>query len=127
MPHAAKRKPGRPPTGKKGYCLRMLPGTHTKLTQAAKAAGFDGLGDWLDQSPLLFTFATEATDDWDEIPFDDLLREFQYRTAQAMKALAGMHDIIDYSPKLAHDPGTVQALAELRRKHAALQELARGI
>jgi hypothetical protein len=43
-----KRNPGRPPSGKKPYCIRMLPITHKRLLEMVNADGFDCIGDWLE-------------------------------------------------------------------------------
>ena len=44
----AGRGPGRPPSGKKAYCIRMNPKTRDQLLKAAQDAGFNSLGDWFD-------------------------------------------------------------------------------
>ena len=48
MTDAARRKPGRPLSGKRAYCIRMKPDVYTILVQAAEKAGFNNLGDWFE-------------------------------------------------------------------------------
>jgi hypothetical protein len=49
MPALIQRKVGRPPSGKKQYCIRMRQGTYVRLLQQAKRAGFPHVGDFIDE------------------------------------------------------------------------------
>jgi hypothetical protein len=42
-----RRHVGRPPTGNKGYLIRMTPAANAVLRKMAKAAGYSHMGDWL--------------------------------------------------------------------------------
>lgn len=97
---APKRKRGRPSTGRKGKKVHVLPETHRKLTEMARADG-RRLGQWLDEkvgSGLVSTIHRAR-----------LLEAI--RTAVSL--MYQMDDLLTESPPLLRDEVVLEQLGEL--------------
>ena len=92
----AKRKVGRPKTGKKGFCIRMTPKAKAALTRAARAAGYARLGDWLEI--LAMADAAEDALDLDGMSAAERANTFRNACNRAAGALSTVCEVLDYEP-----------------------------
>ena len=127
MATSDKRKRGRPPSGKKGFCIRMRPETHHDLTLAAKLAGYTNIGDWLDTKALTVSPQKGRQDSRQSIPGTRYPVFVTYCT-QAREALEKMRDVVDCKPKrILADANAKKALQAVRDEYRRLLSLVRNV
>jgi hypothetical protein len=92
-PNYLHKKAGRPPSGKKQFCVRMIPTAHSILLQTAKAAGHSNLADWLGAFALLNL--SEDLRSIDDMSPAELNTAFENICCQAVKVLSQLHELVD--------------------------------
>jgi hypothetical protein len=124
MATSNKRKRGRPPSGKKGYCIRVTPETHDELTRAAEVAGYKSLGDWLDAKALTAGPPQKSRQDSRRISSANACSVFVRQSAQAKEALAEMRDVIDCEhEQIGTNAKAANALRSVRNEYRRLLAL----
>lgn len=119
----SKRKVGRPKSGKKAHCIRMKPATNGELVRAAKAAGYDRVGDWLDTLPRIG--AAPDLKDFGNMSSLGLAVTFRIACNEAVKSLSVLYEVIDHEPDLGQS-GLV-AFRKVSKQYQQMVSLARSV
>lgn len=93
-----RRKRGRPPSGKKAFCIRLTPKARAKLCQLADEHELD-LGGWLEclaavNEPL----RTNQEGDHDA---EEVRRRFEFVAREAYRFVGELNEMFDLDPLLA--------------------------
>ena len=118
-----KKKVGRPKSGRKAHCIRMKPTTNAALVRAAKAAGYDRLGDWLDTLPLVG--APQDVTDFGDMSPDELAQAFRIACNDAVKSLSALYEVIDHAPTVGQRG--LAAFLKVNKQYHQLAPLARSV
>ncbi|MGA2751611.1 MAG: hypothetical protein ABSG59_22830 [Verrucomicrobiota bacterium] len=114
MSTKAKRsgKIGRPPSGKKAYCIRMKPDTYDDLLRAAQKNGYQSLGQSFDNLPVELLF--KASNPARPYMLNPVFREYSNEVASA---LGEMRLIVESNPMLDDDEENLKAFRNLKREY----------
>lgn len=95
-----KRGRGRPASGKRAYCIRMLPTTHATLVALAMEEGCHP-GDWLDEMAFSKQAPGVSLDLPKRLGKAMALRRFKDIAANTTASLQTLYELIDYDPSIA--------------------------
>ena len=112
--------PGRPPSGKKPFTLRMPSGAYASLCRAARDDGFDHLGDWLAQLPGLVK-TSDRIEPVQRLGKRLARRRFVIIAAKAHAFLDELYELVDYDTTIGMDENVAAATAELDRAFRKLK------
>lgn len=119
---ATKRRVGRPRSGKHQYCIRMTPKANAALTQAARAAGYTRLGDWLE---TLAQADVAGAFNLDGMSSVELANAFHVACNRAATALSTVLEVLDYAPVAGKDG--LKALGAVKERYQSMMRLARSV
>jgi hypothetical protein len=118
-----RRKRGRPPTGKKGYYVRMTPATKVALNKAAKVGGYGQLGDWLASLPL----DLDAMERRIFFEMSDTERVIAFGSAcqDALRSLSVLKELVDCNPPLGK--AELKAFVSIGARFSKVEKFARHV
>lgn len=113
-----RRRPGRPPSGKKQFLVRMPPSLHETIRQIAQDNGLR-VGDWLTRLHVLDDGSVSTCDDEKE-SLNRVRKQFLVVAAEASRLLEMLFECADSDPKIIDDASVSRAMSALGAKRKKL-------
>jgi hypothetical protein len=111
---------GRPPSGNKAFLIRMKPDTHKDLLSAAKAEGYQRLGEWLDKVPVEYVYRLSSPARLKNPSPTLLSHAFLEHATEVGRALGEMRLIVERNPMLDDDAENRKGFQNLRHAYDGL-------